>query len=192
MKKIAILFLLLLTTSCSSYVYKPVTVKERLPVGSYLRLTQAIDIPADRATVYIAGGEVVPFRNYNTVDIYKPYCEFGPTGDTSQPRRVVPDRFEITRIVEWGKYLGSLGGIKVASAAWDRKHVPDPYQVSALFDSDGGPSLVMYATILSLRSDTQPEVTKMVCGHWDELGTVEPLTLEQLQSALGGLFVIEE
>ena len=193
MKRVAVLLSVLFLSSCNlSRYYVPTTVKELLPVGSHLRLTQAIEIPADRSTVYIAGGRVMPFKNYNTVDVYKPYCEFGPDGESSQPRRVLPDRFEITRIVEWEKYLGSLETVRVASAAEDKKRRPDVFGVGTLFEDDGGPSIVMYATILSLRSDNQPEIKKMVCGHWEELGKVEPLTLEQLKSALGGLIVVEE
>jgi len=42
-----------------------------------------------------------------------------------------------------------------------------------------------------LHSDRQPAVKELVCGHWDEQGIVEPLTLTEMKTALGDLMTID-
>lgn len=188
-----ILFISLLVSSCSLPPYNPNSVKKLVRVGSSLRLLQPIEIPAGKTQVYIAGGKIMPFKNYNTVDIYKPYCEFILREVTDKVHQVQPDKFVITKIVEWENYYGKRGGTMYAANDPLNVDISIGSQIRigiGMWESDG-PSLIMYATILSLHSDKQPQVKKMVCGHWDEAGKVEAITLEQLKSALGQLFVIE-
>lgn len=189
MNKVMLLLLFLLTSSCNiSLTYKPETIKELLPVGSTLRLTQVLEIPANRSMIYIAHGKVAPLKNINTVDIYQPYCMFYLDKESSQVRQVVPDTFDVTKVVEWEDYHGSNGQIKLASLDLAQNGV---YGIFSDHRDDGGPDIIMYATILSIRSDKQPEVKELVCGHWDDQGIVEPLTLKEMKSALGDLIVIE-
>ena len=187
MNKIIILFVALLISSCSlSLDYKLVSVKELLPVGSTLRLTQTIEMPADRSFIYIANGKVAPLNNYKTVNIYEPYCTLHVYKETTYARQIIPNQFEITKIVEWERDFGRLdyknnthannrtaGFIKVKSSG-----------------DDGGASIVFYATILSLHSANQPDVKELVCGHWNDPAELEPLTLEEMKSALGDLLPI--
>lgn len=187
MKKLLILSMVLLTSSCSLPLdYKRVTVKELLPIGSILHLTQAIDIPADRSFIYIAHGKVAPLKNYNTVNIYQPYCTFHLHDESSQARQIIPDQFEVTKIVEWERNFGRLDNKKKAYATNRAGRLR-----KTSTGGDGGPSIVMYATILSLRSTKQPEVKEIVCGHWNDPAEVEPLTLQEMKSALGELIIID-
>jgi len=57
---------------------------------------------------------------------------------------------------------------------------------------DAAPGIVMYATIISLFSEKQAGVKKIVCGHWDEPHLVEPLTLKELITALGDLIIVNK
>jgi len=115
-KKAAVLFFFL-TSSCSVLtVQEPFTIKKFLPVGSTLQLTKPLDIPASRSYIYIANGKVAPLKNFNTVDIYEPYCMFGYAQESAQPRQILPDNFEITKIVEWDGYYGSNGFKKIIPA----------------------------------------------------------------------------
>ena len=189
MKKNIMLILVLLNSSaCSLPSYVPTTIKELLPVGTMLRLTQPIEIPADRSYIYIAAGKVVPLKPFNTVNIYYPYCTFHMRTTDSHSRHVRPDRFKVTKVVEWEDYHGSLdmrkfiAGTSTGSMIKVRR---------AAYNDDGGLPTIMYATILSLYSPKQPEVKELVCGHWDDMGIVEPLTLEEMKSALGDLIQLE-
>ena len=196
MKRLGLLFFLMLLSACAGISLKgvPVTIKELLPVGSTLQLTRPLAIPAGHASVYIAHGEVVPFKPYNTVNIYKPYCQFHLHKVSQQARLVRPDSFRVTKVVEWEDYHGESGAIRYASldTADLRIHGGIGIGMGLGMLDDAAPSTVMYATIISLQSEKQPEVKELVCGHWDTLGVVEPLTLEEMKSALGELFVIED
>ncbi|MCK5724817.1 MAG: hypothetical protein KAI84_19940 [Gammaproteobacteria bacterium] len=185
MNKILVLLVALLISSCSvSLDYKRVTIKELLPVGSTLRLTHMLNIPAESSFIYIAQGKVPPMKNYNTVDIYEPYCTFQLYDESSQARQIKPDQFEVTRIVEWERNFGSIN-------YKDNAHANNRGSGFIKTSGDGGPSIVMYATIISLRSAMQPEVKEMVCGHWNDPHESEPLTFEEMKSALGDLIMID-
>ena len=193
MKKLAILFSFLFLASCSgvSLKYKPVSIKELVPVGSTLRLTAPIEVPANRAYVFIANGKVAPFKNINTVDVRKPYCRLGFAKSAPIGRQIQPDSFRITKIVEWEDYHGKLGNPQWARLDLADVNIQGGFHFGVLDFNDGGPSIIMYATIMTLHSDRQPGVTELVCGHWDEQGTVEPLTLAEMKTALGNLIVVD-
>ena len=187
MNKILTLLVVLLTSSCSvSLDYKRTTIKELLPIGTTLRLTHMLDIPADRSFIYIAHGKVAPLKNYNTVNIYQPYCTFHLHDESLQARQIIPDQFEVTKIVEWERDFGRLDNKKNAYATNRAGRF-----IKTTIAGDGGPSIVMYATILSLRSTKQPEVKEIVCGHWNDPAEVEPITLQEMKSALGELITID-
>ena len=186
MKKVVVLLFFLLISACSMPVTIPlVSIKDTLPVGSILQLTQTIVIPADRLYMYIADGELKKLKNYNTVNIYLPYCTIHLHNESSQAHQILPDDFEVTKIVEWERNFGSIfnnknGVIKRRNGRF----------IKTSKKNDQAPSILMHATILSLRSTKQPEVKELVCGHWDEPSEIEPLTLKEMKSALGGLMII--
>lgn len=191
MKKLAFLFSFLFIASCgASLKYKPVSIKELVPVGSTVRLTEPIEIPANRAYVYIANGKVMPFKNYNTVDVRKPYCRFGFPRPDARARRIQPDTFRITKIVEWEDYHGKLGNPQWARLDLADVNIQGGFRSGVLDFNDSGPPIIMYATIITLHSDRQPGASELVCGHWDEQGIVEPLTLTEMKTALGNLIVV--
>jgi hypothetical protein len=186
-KGLTVISLCGLLASCQlSFKTEPSSVKELLPLGSTLTLNRNIEIPADRSSVYIFRGKVVP---YELVDIYYPYCKLRLYKISSQSRPVKPDNFTVTKIVEWEDYTRRKdGAYKVAylTAAGMKGGVGIGIGVT----DDGGPSIIHYATILSLRSSSQPKVKEMVCGHWGDRGDIEALTLKELESALGELFTV--
>ena len=187
MNKLLLLLLVISTTSCNlSMQHESVSIKELLPVGSMLNLTRNLTIPAGRSYIYLAEGKVARLKNFNTVDIYEPYCMFHLKQEADYAREIKPDQFEITKIVEWERDYASRNFMKVSSNSYSAYGF-----INMAGGNDGGPSIVMYATILSLHSVSQPEVKEMVCGHWDDQHKIEPLTLEEMKTALGNLIVIK-
>ena len=186
MKNIIVLLSILLTTSCSLSANIPLlSSNDKVSVGDTLQLTQTIIIPADRSFMYIANGKVKKLKNYNTVDIYQPYCTIHLRNESSQTREIEPDYFEITKIVEDERDYGELFNNKYKFVKRG-----NGVFIKTSMRNDGGPSIVMYATILSLRSTNQAEVKELVCGHWNDAWELEPLTLKEIKSALGGLMII--
>ena len=185
MKKIILLISVLLTASCNIQPAKKlVTIKDRLQVGSSLSLTQKLVIPKDRTFIYIANGKVAPLKDYNTVDVFEPYCMFFVEDEVSQDTIISPDTFEVTDVLEWeGYYSQSTSGFMNA--------VDNTNFSGRFIKVDGDRGDIMYATIISLRSKKQKEVKKLVCGHWDDYYRIEPLSFEQLKTTLGNLITIE-
>lgn len=187
MKKSIVLLSLLLTTSCSITVNTPLlSIKDRLPVGSTLQLTQTIIMPADRSFMYIANGEVKKLKNYNTVDSYQPYCTIHLHKVSSEAREIKPDDFQVTKIVEWERDFGRIFNNKNKLAKRDHGGF-----IKTSMNDNAAPSTVMYATIMSLRSTKQPEIEELVCGYWDDHWKDKFLTLKEMKSALGGLIIIK-
>ncbi len=192
MRNTLILLISSLVAACGiSLGYEPTTIKERLPIGSRLSLLRALVIPVEHSYVYIVEGEVAPFKDYNSVYIYKPYCMLRLQEPSSQARQVEADHFTVTKIIEWEDYHGGLNTLKLASAELAGVRVHGVIGGGIIGLDDAGPSTIMYATVMSLHSARQPEVKELVCGHWDTQGVVEPLTLHDMQSALGSLIQIE-
>ena len=189
MNKIIVLLCFLLTSACSVPAYIPdPSIKNTLPIGSTLQLTKTIIIPADRSYMYIANGELKKLKNYNTVNIYYPYCTIHFHKESSQAREIKPDDFEVTKIVEWERDFGSILNNKNKFVKRDNGGF---IKTSLLARDVAGPSIVMYATILSLRSTKQPEVEELVCGYWDDPWKDKFLTLIEMKSALGELIIIK-
>lgn len=187
MNKVITLLLVLLTVSCSlPQVKNSMNVEALLPVGSTLRLTQKLIIPKDRTFIYIANGKVAPLKNYNTVDIYEPYCMIYVNKEASYQQEILPGEFKVTNIIEWERNFSGLN-IRNVTSKYGKK---SGLIKTGYAGDDGGPSIVMYATIISLHSEQQRNVKKLVCGHWNDPHEIEPLTLKEMKSALGDLIVI--
>lgn len=185
MKKIILLALALLTVSCNLPPAKEiVTIKDKLNVGSLLHLTEEVIIPKQRTFIYIANGKVAPLKNYNTVDIYEPYCMFFLQDETSQDKTISPDTFEVTDVLEWEGYYSQFNSGFMNA-------VNNTNSSGRFIKVDGDRGDIMYATIISLRSKKQAQVKKLVCGHWDDYYRIEPLTFEQLKFTLGDLITID-
>lgn len=190
MKKIAVLFFALLISSCSVLTpQESTTIKSLLPVGSTLQLTQEIEIPAGRFYMYIAKGKVAPLKNYNIVNIYEPYCMLGFNDESLHIRHIKQDTFKVTKVVEWEGYYSSLDTEK-AVPVYNKKG--SLMKVASFGSDNDAPRNIMYATIISLYSDKQPDVKKIVCGHWNDEGVVEALTLKEMINALGELVIINK
>ncbi len=183
MKNIILLAFSLLTVSCNLQPVNPAaTIKDRLVVGSTLRLSQDLVIPKNRSFIYIANGKVAPLKDYNTVDNYKPYCMLFLRDETSHEKNISSDTFEVTGVLEWEGYYSRLDFMNTLNRVG---------AAEKLVKVGGDRGDIMYATIISLRSKKQPEVEKIVCGHWDDYTFIEPLTFTQLESTLGNLFTID-
>ncbi len=183
MKKTTLLSINLLLLSACQFpppANEPITVVQAIGPGTTLHLNQAITIPADSDHVYIAYGKIPPRRNYNTVDMYDPYCIIRIDEDTPRPFTIRPGLFEITHIEEYMNYYGGLGFRHTAN------------RPSASIYLANGLGTKMYATIITLRSATQPEVKELECGHWDDYSVLEPITFEDLKTIFGRIFRIEK
>lgn len=184
-KRILIILIFLFISACNMPASNPVkTVKETLHIGSTLELTKTIVFPAEHLYIYIKNGELKKFKNYNTVNIYEPYCTIHLDREREQVYQVLPDQFKVTKFMELERDYGSILNEKQKIAHRDRF-------IKMSTGNNTGPSIVMYATIIHLHSTKQPDVKKLVCGHWNDSWEIEPLTLQEIRTALGKLIIIK-
>ena len=148
--------------------------------GLKLKLNKAIVIPGDTASIHIQDGETKP-AYMNPVENYLPYCIFEVKTLLPTKRTINPDTFNVSRIV-LNEEIVSLS-IRLASLATAAGgHV--------LYLSNGA-TAVVYATEMLLESETQPDVFRLTCQHWDDPATGEHLTLQEITLALGELITIQ-
>lgn len=142
------------------------------PAGGQLILHQDLTIPAGRASVYIQGSPVTVWQNVNS---YHPHCIFEVRKVLDTPQLVKAGTFAI-RAVQRENYSAAAPGL----------------QQARLMFSDGGPSYLIYATVMRLESIDQPDVYRLTCQHW-EVPPQMPhyLTIRQMRAALGSLFTLK-
>ena len=141
------------------------------PVGSQLRLTQPLTIPANDAGVFIQNGK--PQYSGWQLDKYYPNCDFELRTRASYERVVEPDSFTVTRTVRETENVSLMPAIVAARI----KHNGAPHE--------------NYMTVLYLHSDKQPDVFRMTCQHWEDPSQGDHLTVKQMRQTLGELFILE-
>lgn len=150
-----------------------------VPPGSRLVLNRAITVPAHDAGVYIQNGEVA--RSFWRVKPYHPYCALDLRRRLDTPQPVQPDEFTITRVSQETVY--SVHADFTRHAGLPAMHVADAVQ-------DGGASYQIYATVMTLRSERQPDVQRLTCAQWQYPPLQRHVTINEMRKTLGDLFTL--
>lgn len=190
MKRIAMLVVsMMIVTGCQTtdYTGDEDSFHYRIPVGSTLTLNQALTIPADRSSIYLFRGKVVTYHN---VDIYYPHCELILEKVSNRTRTVKPDTFIITRVNDWEDYRAQNRQYLVDASIVSDSRISGGIAIGA--GGDGGPSIIKYATIISLQSNSQPDVKEILCAQWGDMGRwgVKPVTIYETRQAIGKIFTL--
>jgi len=135
-----------------------------------LVLNQDLTIPAHSTGVYIQGAEVV---TASARDQYHPNCRLIVKDLKTTPQVVTAETFDITHIRFDEDYVSS-----------SMPHYASAGRYMMLSD---GPSPQNYATEIYLNSINQPNVTKLVCAHWEDPTLANHLTPDQIRQTLGNI-----
>lgn len=141
--------------------------------GWQLVLNQDISIPGHSAGVYLQNGKLLP---ESEIDLYYPNC-----------------RLEVREPQEKVQTI-KAGSFTVYRVNWTEE---DVLLHSNLYAANGmlqisSPTADDYVTTLDLRSKQQPDVSRLVCKHWeDPTGFAQHLTLKQIRGALGEIFSLQ-
>ncbi len=165
-----------------------------VPAGSILHLNQEVTIPPDQVAVYVQEGEL---RNKRLLDFYRPNCKFEVYKISEQARIVRADEFHITRVVD--EIETAMLREPVELAVNDGDYLPDglvagqgtvyPLQVLAFAGLDQS-EVYSYSTVMYLSSDSQPDVFRLSCQHWESILDDRFLSIEQMRAALGKVFTL--
>lgn len=151
-----------------------------VPAGSTLTLHRELTIPAEQVGIFLQHGEVKPATQINW---YRPHCKFELRDLADSARRVQPDTFVITRATQ--EILHSVRApVRVAA----RIGVGIGITIGGV--DDGSPSHQTYATRMDLKSERQPQVFRLTCGHWEEPARATHLSIREMRSTLGQVFTL--
>lgn len=180
---IALPLLALLLAGCqtSSYEGNEKSPFYLVPVGSSLKLTRELTIPANQVAVTLQGGEVIPSARINQ---YYPHCKFELRRRLDTPQIVQPDNFEIIRVVQEIGHSVAYDGVQLARASVG-------IGINIGMKGDNGGSLQAYSTRMDLRSTRQTEVFRLSCGQEAQLHEGEHVSIGEMRKVLGGVFTLE-
>lgn len=142
-----------------------------LPSGSRLILKQKLTIPAHSAGVLLQGGRVVSRQDVNQ---YHPHCRLEVQEVRETAQTVVPDEFVVRRARQYTHAWARGGFVK---ADWR-------YAV-------GGPSYLVFETILDLRSERQPQVRWLTCQQWSDPAFGQHVTTREMRVTLGEIITLQ-
>lgn len=142
-----------------------------VPVGSTLRLNQAITIPPNLARRFFQNGQPTLEKNLN---IYYPYCSILMNTLVDYERTIKPTTFKIYQVQDDEELAQRF-----------------IYYASNVLTTPEGPTIIGYATYYFLRSTDEPDVRSLECLQWDDPYNVRYLSINQVRSALGDYFTLE-
>ena len=166
-----LLALSLISCHMSVSVYSQPSV---IPIGSILSLNKKLHIPPGKTGVYIQAGQVMARTALNE---YLPNCRFEVnTLNNTEFTVVNEDEFEVYKVMYESELVSSN---TVMYASLDKT----AYGVSAMAD--------IRTTEFYIKSEKQPDVLRLRCGHWEDPTDAFHLTYDQVKQALGDLVTIK-
>jgi len=128
------------------------------------------------ARITMQSGKLV---RWHRIASWRPYCQFfvvRPSGEISEPLRIEPDTFVVTRTYRSKDSVRMDGaGVQYAFVGEDFKH---------------SPSQVNMATYLELHSDKQPDVRYLRCVRWADPYHYNHVSISEMRKALGDLVTL--
>jgi len=152
--------------------------------GTLVTTRQPLTIPVDSARAGIQHGKAVDTRDFER---YDPYCELEVRSVArDRAATVPPGRFRVTRVqndrTSFGQRLPAAG-VMLASI--------DDVSVALLAQGAGADKPWLFKTILSLESDTYPDILRLTCGQWwPQYYLARHLTMEEFEAAVGDVITL--
>lgn len=144
------------------------------PIGSQILVNKPVIVRADKASAWLQNGEVLIFKD---IDVYYPNCKFELNIVVIADHTVEPGSFTITHAYHEERFV-TRPAIRLAMSFG--------FGLGGIMaGGDGGSSPIPYATVFDLRSDTQPDVLRMTCMHWEDPTDARFLTLSEIRQTLG-------
>jgi hypothetical protein len=137
----------------------PANPSEHIYAGDRVRVSRALTVPADKASVILQYGQVT---SGSSIDRFDASCRFVMREIKTTPQKVLPGEFIVTKVSYWEDFIA-----------------PD-YRMPL-----SGYDFITYEVTLRLHAENQPDVYSLVCKHEDEHNEGRYLRLSEMQQALG-------
>lgn len=165
-----VLVVSLLLTACQALDYEGQAPAYRIPTGTVLELHQDLIVPPGQAGVNIQGTAIGDRYRYDAV------CRLEVLTVDDSPRPVRTDHFTVERVGrEWEIFSSRASGLRYV----------------ALFERDG-PHLLLFTTFMYLRSERQPDVFRLACGHLQNSDqNPRHLTVAEIRATLAPVMTLQ-
>lgn len=165
-----VLVVSLLLTACQALDYEGQAPAYRIPTGTVLELHRDLIVPPGQAGVNIQGTAIGDRYRYDAV------CRLEVLTVDDSPRPVRTDHFTVERVGrEWEIFSSRVSGLRYA----------------ALFEREG-PHLLLFTTFLYLRSEQQPDVFRLACGHLQNSDqNPRHLTVAEIRATLAPVMTLQ-
>lgn len=165
-----VLVVSLLLVACQALDYEGQAPAYRIPTGTVLELHRDLIVPPGQAGVNIQGTAIGDRYRYDAV------CRLEVLTVDDSPRPVRTDHFTVERVGrEWEIFSSRASGLRYV----------------ALFERDG-PHLLLFTTFLYLRSERQPDVFRLACGHLQNSDqSPRHLTVAEIRATLAPVMTLQ-
>jgi len=167
-----------LLTACTSSPSVAVKSIDMIPAGSQIIVNKKLKIEANNGRVYIQAGKII---EHNKKDQYKPHCWILSWKVLDVPQFIDTDTFSVTASRRLEELVLRTTPIKLAANTSDK---------DLIILSLASITAIEQKTILDIHSDKQPDIRQLTCSYWDDPVGASPLTLTQIQDALGDIILI--
>jgi hypothetical protein len=183
MKTLILLFVVVLLTACQTITVMDVnSAYYTVATGSRLVLRRELSILPHTAGVSLQYGKVMDGK---LVDVYYPNCRLEVRTITETAQTIQPDTFVISKVVEDTEVVQTKP-ITLAVTETGAN-----FYAGVGMRNNGGPSSEIYITEFWLSSKSQPDVLRMTCQHWEDPHDGNHVTIDQIRSTLGKVFILE-
>lgn len=183
MWRFATLILLALLSACQPAYINGVPNERspyfKVPVHSALTLHRKITIQRVQKAAYFQRGRVLPWYE---VDLYGEYCALVMERQLDIEQSVMPDEFDILAV----GYESFFSLVRAEKPGF----MPANFRFVISEMKDSGEAYEVYATVMELRSDRQPDVRRLICADWSTPQGLHPITVETMRRTLGDFFTL--
>lgn len=172
-------FFMYLLTACTSGPLATVKTIDIIPAGSQILVKKKLTISANNGRVYLQNGQII---EHSKKDQYKPHCWFLSWKVLDVPQFVDTDTFTVTASQRLEELVYRPTPVKLAA---------NTSQNNLLILSMASITAIEQKTILDIHSDKQPDIRQLTCSYWDSPVGASPLTLSEIQGALGDIVLIK-
>ena len=152
-----------------------------IPLHSTLKLNQSLTIAGGQVAIFMQQGKTI---SAGEIDIYNPNCKFEIYTMSDKPRTVNADSFLVTKVVN---DIESTSLPASAQPGSSQLAVLNHALVAGMLDRGS----MNYTTIMYLHSDSQKDVYRMSCQHWEDVVDDMYLSISEMRQAMGKVFTLE-
>ncbi len=177
MRRLMVVFAIVLLTACQGYYQRHILGNEEspyffVPVDSVLKLTTSVSVPAHTEHVFFQDGVM---RTIHQVNRYLPYCELKVSVARGVTQVIKPDKFVVFRV--YGVNKNQLART--------------PFIHAATMDDLDGEDFEVVATVMELYSERQPDVRYLLCAAWGLPQNMSFVTIGMIRGQLSGFFKLD-